>query len=75
MAIGFDVFGIGDSLFEGLFGGALCGRCVFWRFAGVGYRLWVAVVVSKSVVASHGAWIGILPWKYRREEESLREDL
>jgi hypothetical protein len=33
------------------------------------------VVVSKLVIASHGAWIGILPWKYRREEESLREDL
>ena len=75
MAIGFDVFGGGDSLFEGLFGGALRGRCVFWRFVGVGYCLWVAVVVQKLVVASHGAVIGIVPWKYRREEESPREDL
>jgi hypothetical protein len=33
------------------------------------------VVVSKSVVAPHGAVIGIVPWKYRREEESPREDL
>lgn len=57
MAIVFDVFGGGDCVFEGLFGGALCGRCVFWCDVGLGDCARFDVDISKVVIAARGVAI------------------